>query len=116
MKIFCGIGVVLFGLFAYWQINDLGQYGTEWWQGWLLTYAVTSLVCLVSLIKLLPKWAYWLGAIMAFTHAALRSLAIQFDETVLFNENNPAGNETGGLIIVCAWLIALAVWKRPKEA
>lgn len=112
MKIFCSIGVLLFTLFAYWQMNDLVEYGNKWWQGWLLTYLMTALVCLISFFKALPKWCYWGGAGAALLHALLRSVSIQPEETILFNGDNPAGNETGGLVIVCMWFISLALWRK----
>lgn len=115
MKIFCGVGVVLFSLFSYWQLNDLGQYGTEWWQGWFLTYLLTAIVSGVSFFIILPRWVYAGCALLALGHAVLRSFSIQTEETILYNPDNPAGNETGGLIIVCLWFLALTLWKRKKS-
>lgn len=104
----------MFGFFSYWQLNDLGQYGTQWWQGWLLTYACTAVLCAVTLGRRLPRWTYLTGAGLALAHAGLRFLAIQPDKTILYNPSNPAGNETGGLLIVCLWLVGIALWKTPK--
>lgn len=112
MKIYCVIGAILFSLFGYWQLNDLGQYGTQWWQGWLLTYLFTALVNAVTVFKRLPKFVYFGAAALALAHAVYRSFSIQFQETVLYNPENPAGNETGGLLIVCIWLCVLGFWKR----
>lgn len=107
-KIAFGIGTLLFALFAYWQLNDLGQYGTQWWQGWFLTYALTSFASFLCLFISFPRWVFFTGAVAAIIHATLRLIEIQPDKTILFNENNPAGNEAGGLLIVCAWMIFLA--------
>jgi len=99
----------MFSFFSYWQLNDLGQYGTEWWQGWLLTYALTAVLCLASCFIKFSRWVYFVGAGLAIVHAILRATAIQFEKTILYNPSNPAGNETGGLIIVCLWLVGIAL-------
>lgn len=109
MKLFCIIGALLFSLFSYWQKNDLDQYGTDLWQGWLLTYALTALVCFISIFKKLPSWLYGTGAILAFAHACLRFLAIQLERGIFFVSDNPAGNETGGLLIIALWLGILSL-------
>ena len=108
MKLFCIIGTLLFSLFSYWQLNDLDQYGTNLWQGWLFTYALTALACFISIFKKLPTRIYSGGAILALAHACLRLLAIQMERGIFFVPDNPAGNETGGLLIVAVWLGALA--------
>jgi len=102
------IGGIMFSFFAYWQLNDLAQYGTQWWQGWFLTYALTALLCLLSIFLKFPKWLYWSAAAVAIIHALIRAIAIQPENKILYNPENPAGNETGGLIVVCIWLIVIS--------
>jgi len=108
-KILGGVGTILFSLFAYWQLNDLSQYGTQWWHGWVLTYSLTALLCLASFFLLLPRWIYWGAAVLAIIHAVFRFLAIQPEKKILYNPDNPAGNETGGLIVVCIWLVLISL-------
>ena len=50
------------------------------------------------------------GAALVAAAAVWRSLSIEWDKTVLYNETNPAGNESGGLLLVAAWLGFLA-WR-----
>jgi len=38
------------------------------------------------------------------------SLGIEWHKTVLYNESNPSGNESGGLIIIAIWF-GLLTWK-----
>ena len=113
-RILGAIGAVLFSLFAYWQLNDLAQYGNPWWSGWLLTYAFTAVLCLVSFFVLLPRWVCWGAAVIAIVHAVIRSSAIQPENKILYNPDNPAGNETGGLIVVCIWLVLISLCLKPK--
>ena len=115
-KVFGSLGAVIFSLFAYWQLNDLSQYGTDWWQGWLLTYGMTAVLCLITVFVSLPRWLYWFVAVLAVVHALMRATAIQFDDQILYNPDNPAGNETGGLIIVCVWLLILSFTVQKKAA
>jgi len=107
-----GVGTILFSFFAYWQLNDLAQYGTKWWHGWLLTYAMTAIICLVTCFSPLPRQAYWLIATIAVIHAIIRATSIDPENKILYNPDNPAGNEAGGLVIVCIWLILLSFCRK----
>ena len=111
MRIACIILAVLFVLFTYWQFNDLEQYNTEWWQGWVLTYALCAVVSAISFWKALPRWFYAAVAIISLLIAAYWSLGIEWHKTVLYNETNPSGNESGGLLIIALWFGILA-WKQ----
>ncbi len=102
----------MFSFFAYLQLNDLAQYGTQWWHGWLLTYAITALICLITCFTPLPRALYWIAAGLAIIHALVRATAIQPENKILYNPDNPAGNETGGLIVVCIWLVILSFFRR----
>ena len=58
MRITCLVATVVFTLFTYLQFNDLNQYGTELWGGWVVLYGVVALVSLVSAFRSLPRWFY----------------------------------------------------------
>jgi hypothetical protein len=47
------------------QFNDLEQYGTELWIGWVLAYGVTAIVSLISAWGDLPRPLYIAGAALA---------------------------------------------------
>ncbi len=107
MRTACLLAALAFALFSYWQFNDLGQYGTQLWLGWALLYAITSAISLASVWKRLPRLLYWSAAVPTALAAALRSLEIQWSAGILNNPGNPAGNETGGLLVVALWLAFL---------
>ena len=110
MRYACLVMGLLFVMFTYWQFNDLEQYDTEWWQGWVLTYSLCVVVSLLSVFKVLPRWFYWGTAVVALIVAGCWSLGIEWEKTVLYNETNPSGNESGGLLIIAAWFGVLA-WR-----
>ena len=110
MRICCWIAAALFTLFAFLQLNDLEQYGTDVWFGWVYAYGLVALVSMYSARAPLPRWVYGAGAALAVVGAAVRSTSIEWDSAILYNESNPAGNETGGLLLVAVWMIALTVW------
>lgn len=99
----------IFLLFAYWQFNDLEQYNTSLWYGWVVPYAVTALLSLGAAFRPLPRAVYLVLAIFATIGALIRASAINWDASVLYNETNPAGNEAGGLLVVGLWLFYLAL-------
>ncbi|MFP6641471.1 MAG: transmembrane 220 family protein [Myxococcota bacterium] len=107
MRTACLMATALFALFSYWQFNDLEQYGTQLWLGWALLYAFVSAVSLFSAWQRLPRLLYWGAALLAGLAAALRSLEIEWSAGILNNPGNPAGNETGGLLVVALWLVFL---------
>ena len=104
----CLVAAGVFGLFTYWQFNDLEQYGTQFWYGWVLTYGATALASLVSAWRSLPRALCGASALAALIAAAIRFGSIEWDTKILYNESNPAGNETGGLVIVGLWFAFLA--------
>ncbi len=108
MRIACLVATGIFSLFAYWQLNDLEQYGTRLWIGWVLLYGATAAVSLTSARRLL-RWSIYAGGVVAaLAAAAIRVAAIEWDQPIFYNETNPAGNEVGGLLVVAAWLALLA--------
>ena len=119
MKIACIVAAVILAMFTYWQFNDLSQYGTSLWQGWVFVYGAAAIVSLVSAFKTLPTWLYLVAVVSCLAHAVVRGIHIQPERTILFNEDNPAGNETGGLILLTAWF-GFLTWrstrKRPGSA
>ena len=111
MRIACLVAAAVFTLFAYLQLNDLEQYGTRMWLGWVLLYGVTAVVSVVGWQRPLPRHLLLAGAAFTVVGALIRATAIEWDGPLLYNEANPAGNETSGLLIVAAWL-ALLGWRR----
>ena len=109
MRIACYLAAVVFGLFSYLQLNDLEQYGTRYWAGWVVTYGGTALVALVSAHRPLPRALYVGSAGCALLAAVIRSTSIDWNAGILYNEANPAGNETSGLVIVGLWFAILAL-------
>lgn len=110
MRYACLGMAAVFVLFTYWQFNDLEQYQTQLWQGWVVTYVLCVIVSLVSYWKAMPRWFYRSVAIIVLACATFWSLGIEWEKTVLFNKNNPSGNETGGLFIIAIWFGILA-WR-----
>lgn len=111
MRYVCLFMGLLFCLFTYWQFNDLTQYNTELWYGWVIAYALCALISVISFWKVLPRGLYVGACLLALGAAAFRSLSIEWAKTVLYNESNPSGNESGGLLVIAIWMGILA-WKR----
>ncbi len=109
MPIACYLAAAIFSLFTYWQFNDLEQYGTRFWYAWVLAYGATALVALLSARRALPRPLYIGSAACAFVAAAIRFTSIDWNARIFYNETNPAGNETGGLVIVGFWFALLAL-------
>lgn len=101
---------VVFVQFTYLQFNDLKQYETRWWQGWVVTYGFCAVVSLAGFWKALPRWFYLTACVVALVCAAYWSLGIEWEKTILHNKNNPSGNETGGLLVIAIWMGVLT-WK-----
>jgi hypothetical protein len=104
MRIACWIATAVFCLFSYWQFNDLDQYGTNLWWMWVLVYFGTALISLASSFRPVPTSLYFGAAAIALIATVVRFLDIDWSGPLLFDETNPAANETGGLLIVCLWL------------
>jgi len=102
---------LVFALFTYWQMNDLNQYKTEKWYLWVGAYALCSVISAASYFRRLPMMIYLSLAVAALVAAAVRLQGIEWEKAVLYNENNPSGNETGGLLVVAIWMILL-IWLR----
>lgn len=116
MRLACLCATALFSLFSYWQLNDLEQYGNSLWLGWVLLYAATAGLSLISAYRLLPLSLYWSAAGLAAVGALLRISAIEFDVSIIHNPSNPAGNEAGGLLVVSAWLFFLGLRRKTSRA
>lgn len=103
-------GFILFSLFTYWQLNDATQYGTQqiicfFWIGSYATLALLSLICAFK--PLSPK-LFWILAAIPFLIAIFRFTYIDWSyDNVLYNPDNPAANETGGLIVMAIWALVL---------
>lgn len=104
------IGFLIFSLFAYWQINDMEQYGTARTITilWFVSYTCIALLSLISAIYPFPKKLFWITASIPFIIALFRYTYIDWSyDNVLYNPSNPAANETGGLIAMTLWLLLL---------
>lgn len=109
---------ILFLLFAWVQKNDASQYKTADWGviGWIALYLFTAVVSFITAWKPLPRAFYWSCATLIILNALYRFTAIQWEKTILYNEENPAGNETGGLLITSIWFTVMAWRMGPKRA
>ena len=114
MRVACRWAAGIFALFAYLQLNDLQQYGTRSWLAWFSAYAAVAVITLISAWRRLPRPVYAVGAAAAALTAVARAMAIDWRSNILYNESNPAGNETAGLLIVTLWLLLLA-WRPPAS-
>ena len=110
------IGFILFALFSSAQANDVSQYGTAAWltDTWLIGYGALSLICLYNALRPLPAKTFLALAAVTFALALLRGSQIDWEKPLFcftapkeFAERNPAGNETGGLIVMTLWLLTL---------
>ena len=108
MRYLCLLMAIVFVQFTYWQLNDLTQYNTELWYLWVATYGVCCLLSLASWWVALPRVLYAMISGVALIAAVIRLQSIEWDHTILFNPNNPAGNETGGLLVIAVWMGLLA--------
>lgn len=111
----CLLAAAVFSLFTYWQFNDLDQYGTEWWEGWVMLYGLVALASLVTAFRPLPFFVYVVASLALFVAAVVRILDIEWEKGVFFNEANPAGNESGGFLVTAVWLgwMAFRVRRKP---
>jgi len=103
---------LLFSLFTYWQLNDLNQYHTEKWYLWVGAYALCALISVVSFFMRLPVAIYLSMAAAALAAGVIRIQGVEWSKKVLYNTENPSGNETGGLLIVVIWMVILAFRRR----
>lgn len=113
MRYVCILMGLMFCLFTYWQLNDLNQYETERWYLWVVAYAICAVVSLASYFKRLPLAVYAAIGAAALVAAIIRVQSIEWENTILYNKNNPSGNETGGLLIIVIWMgVLIATRKR----
>lgn len=121
-KVISIAGFFLFAMFSSLQGNDVGQYGTAQWltYAWLIGYGILAFLCLYNAIRpLKPKLFLTLAGITSAL-ALFRGSQIDWSEPLFcfiapeeFAKRYPAGNETGGLIIMTLWL--LLVWWANKR-
>ncbi len=122
-RIFSILGFLLFAMFSSLQANDDSQYGTSLWltDSWLLGYGILSFICLYNTIRPLPPKVFLTLASITFALALFRGSQIDWSQPLFcfiapeeFAKRNPAGNETGGLIIMTLWLLLL-FWINKKS-
>ena len=115
-RILSALGFLLFALFSSVQANDVSQYGTSGWltDTWLIGYGILSLVCLYNTLRPLPAKTFLFLSGITFCLALFRGSQIDWEKPLFcftapaeFAERNPAGNETGGLIVITIWLLLL---------
>ena len=118
------IGFILFGLFSYLQANDIVQYGTAGWLTitWLVGYGLLSILCLINFFRPFPSRYIAYTAVTTFVLAIFRGTQIDFSQPLFcfiapeeFAKRNPAGNETGGLVIVTIWIMLIWFTNRKAE-
>ncbi len=121
-KIISIAGFLLFSMFSTLQGNDVGQYGTAQWltYAWLIGYALLAFLCLFNALRPLPPRVFITLAGVTFALALFRASQIDWSQPLFcftapkeFADRNPAGNETGGLVIMTLWL--LLVWWANKK-
>lgn len=110
------IGFLLFGMFTKLQFNDVSQYGTAQWltYGWIIGYAALALLCFMNIVRLIPSRVFLAISFLTFALAVFRATQIDFSQPLFcfiapkeFAKRNPAGNETGGLVIMTLWLLLM---------
>lgn len=109
-KITCLFGFLIFSLFTSWQFNDATQYKTDQLLCglWVASYASIALLSLTCAFTKLPNKVFLISAAVPFVIALFRFTYIDWSyDNVLYNPDNPAANETGGLLIMAIWLLVL---------
>mgnify|MGYP000159156064 CR=1 FL=1 len=123
-KIISILGAALFVAFASLQTNDVTQYHTASWlqQTWLLGYAVLALLFLYNAFKHVPAKTFYVLGVITLALTLFRGSQINWDLPlfcVLSPDDpayqNPAGNETGGLLIVTAWTFLVAYFTKNSQ-
>ena len=112
MRAASAVALLVFAGFTALQFNDLEQYGTRLWFGWVVVYGGTAAISAVSFARPLATVVYAGWALVALAAALVRATSINWYGSILHDPSNPAGNETGGLLIVALWLAALAAGAR----
>jgi len=118
------LGFLLFGMFSSLQTNDVTQYGTAVWlmDAWLIGYAILAILCFYNAFRPLPSRYFLALSILTFGMAVIRATQIDWSQPLFcfiapeeFAKRNPAGNETGGLVIVTLWLVLMWFVNRKNE-
>lgn len=125
MKISSIIGAILFAGFASLQTNDVAQYNTAEWiqQAWLFGYAAVALLSIYNVFKYVPSKVFYAIGFISLGLTILRATQIHW-ELPLFcflspddpANQNPAGNETGGLALVTLWTFIMAYLTQRQNA
>ncbi len=118
------LGAAIFAAFASLQTNDVTQYHTANWlqQTWLFGYAVLTLLFLLNAFKPLPYKVFYTLGFIALALTIFRGSQIRWDLPLICflspddpAYQNPAGNETGGLLIVTAWSFLVACFTKKSQ-
>ena len=115
-------GVILFGYFAFLQINDFKQYGNGDAWFWIFVYLLAAVMNLLPLIYKLPVQllTFWVGFSLGSLCFRLQDNAGNFH----FDRLHPSSfwdqqtsqmvqqsNESGGLLILTVWGVILLLIK-----
>ncbi len=118
------LGFGLFSMFSSLQGNDVTQYGTAKWltYGWIVGYAILAILCFYNCFRRLPSRVFLALSILTFGLAVFRATQIDFSQPIFcfiapeeFAKRYPAGNETGGLIIMTLWLLLMWYMNKRNE-
>jgi hypothetical protein len=124
-KIILLLGGALFAYFAYLQFNDASQYGNQDAWAWIGIYAVASLLSLSSVLAFvfMPVLYIWAGFCLGALTFRLQDDQGNFylsrlDPSSYWNEDKTQmiqnSNESGGLVILLVWAIALLYFNRTR--
>ncbi|WP_435895953.1 transmembrane 220 family protein [Oceaniferula spumae] len=116
MRYVCLLMALVFTAFTLVQFNDLDQYHTEKWYLWVAAYGLCALISLISFFKRLPVIVYISMVVAALTAAVVRVQGVEWSREILYNPDNPSGNETGGLLVIAVWMGILAWARKAKVA
>lgn len=111
---------LLFVLFAYWQLNDAEQYRNHDNWFWIVYYLAAAVMTLWHARVRLPLWlcsgmtGFSLGAALFRMQDEVGNFDFMtpFRATAVPSQMNAsiqAPNETGGLLLVAAWFLFLAL-------
>lgn len=112
-KVYFGIWIFIFALFAYWQINDPDPIV------WVSTYAVAMIFCLLGTRGIFPKIPltilaiaciagaiyYWQGDVTSWL-----SQEVEQHDLSMKTQSMEESRETFGLLIILAVMLP-AIWK-----
>lgn len=122
-KVVSILGFLLFAMFSSLQGNDVGQYGTAQWltYAWIIGYGALAFICLYNALHPIKPRVFQILAGVTFALALFRASQIDWNQPLFcfiapeeFAKRYPAGNETGGLIIMTLWLLLVCMANKKR--